>query len=68
MHKKGTGDDKQGKDAGNRTFCPYRNFSQAINSNYNIPGACLLNRSPVPGMDLKKQWIRLVTSHAGNLS
>ena len=28
--KKGTGNDKQGKDAGNRTLCPYRNFSQAI--------------------------------------
>ena len=33
MYKKGTGNDKQGKDAGNRTLCPYRNFSQAINSN-----------------------------------
>ena len=31
MYKKGTGNDKQGKDAGNRTLCPYRNFSQAIN-------------------------------------
>ena len=30
MYKKGAGDDKQGKDAGNRTLCPYRNFSQAI--------------------------------------
>ena len=30
MYKKGTGNDKQGKDAGNRTLCPYRNFSQAI--------------------------------------
>ena len=34
MHKevqKGTGNDKQGKDAGNhRKLCPYRNFSQAI--------------------------------------
>ena len=28
--KKGAGNDKQGKDAGNRTLCPYRNFSQAI--------------------------------------
>ena len=28
--KKGTGNDKQRKDAGNRTLCPYRNFSQAI--------------------------------------
>ena len=28
--KKGTGNDKQGKDAGNRTLCPHRNFSQAI--------------------------------------
>ena len=31
MYKKGAGNDKQGKDAGNRTLCPYRNFSQAIN-------------------------------------
>ena len=31
MYKEGTGNDKQGKDAGNRTLCPYRNFSQAIN-------------------------------------
>ena len=30
MYKKGTGNDKQGKDAENRTLCPYRNFSQAI--------------------------------------
>ena len=30
MYKKGTGNDKQGKDAGNRMLCPYRNFSQAI--------------------------------------
>ena len=34
MHKKGAGNDKQGKDAGNRTLCPYRNFSQTINSKY----------------------------------
>ena len=31
MYKKGAGNDKQRKDAGNRTLCPYRNFSQAIN-------------------------------------
>ena len=30
MYKIGTGDDKQRKDAGNRTLCAYRNFSQAI--------------------------------------
>ena len=30
MYKKGAGKDKQGKDAGNRMLCPYRNFSQAI--------------------------------------
>ena len=30
MYKKGAGNDKQGKDAGNRTLCPYRNFSQAL--------------------------------------
>ena len=32
MYKKGAGNDKQGKDAGNRMLCPYRNFSQAIKS------------------------------------
>ena len=31
MYNKGAGNDKQGKDARNRTLCPYRNFSQAIN-------------------------------------
>ena len=30
MCKEGTGNDKQRKDEGNRTLCPYRNFSQAI--------------------------------------
>ena len=30
MYKKGTGNDKQRKDEGNRTLCLYRNFSQAI--------------------------------------
>ena len=33
MYKKGAGNDKQGKDVGNRTLCPYRNFSQAIMNN-----------------------------------
>ena len=33
MYKKGTGNDKQGKDAGNRKLCPYRNFSRAIKVN-----------------------------------
>ena len=33
MYKKGTGNDKQGKEAGNRKLCPYRNFSQAIMTN-----------------------------------
>ena len=32
MYKKGAGNDKQGKDAGNRMLCPYRNFSQAIST------------------------------------
>ena len=32
MYKKGAGNDKQGKDKGNRTLCPNRNFSQAIKS------------------------------------
>ena len=35
MYKKGAGNDKQGKDAGNRTLCPYRNFSQAITFHIN---------------------------------
>ena len=39
MYKKETGNDKQGKDAGNRTFCPYRNLSQAIMQMYSM-GAC----------------------------
>ena len=30
MYKKGTGNDKQRKDTGNRMLCPYSNFSQAI--------------------------------------
>ena len=30
MYKKGAGNDKQRKDAGNRTLCLYRNFSQAM--------------------------------------
>ena len=30
MYKKETGNDKQGKDAGNRALCQCRNFSQAI--------------------------------------
>ena len=30
MSKKGTGNDKRGKDVGNRTLCPHRNFSQEI--------------------------------------
>ena len=34
MYKKGAGNDKQGKDVGNRTLCPYRNFSQALNDLY----------------------------------
>ena len=36
--KEGTGNDKQGKDAGNRTLCPSRNFSQAIKTEYNPVG------------------------------
>ena len=32
MYKKGAGNDKQRKDAGNRKLCPYRNFNQAISS------------------------------------
>ena len=31
MYKKGLGTMNKKKDAGNRTLCPYRNFSQAIN-------------------------------------
>ena len=32
MYKKGAGNDKQGKDAGNRTLCRYRNFSHGDNT------------------------------------
>ena len=39
MYKKGAGNDKQGKDAGNRTLCPYRNFSQAIICGTNCYGS-----------------------------
>ena len=39
MYKKGAGNDKQEKDPGNRTLCPYRNFSQAIKPG--IIGNCL---------------------------
>ena len=42
MYKKGAGNDKQGKDAGNRTLCQYRNFSQVINSKYD-PRIQLIN-------------------------
>ena len=38
MYKKGAGNDKQGKDAGKRTLCPYRNFSQAIIVNISKSG------------------------------
>ena len=40
MYKKGTGNDKQGKDAGNRTLCPYRNFSQAIKADTKHKARC----------------------------
>ena len=33
VYKKGTGNDKQGKDDLNRMLCPYRNFIQAIKVN-----------------------------------
>ena len=33
--KEGTGNDKRGKDAGNRRLCSSRNFSQAIKTEYN---------------------------------
>ena len=36
MYKKGAGNDKQGKDAGNRMLCSYRNFSQLINSGITV--------------------------------
>ena len=35
---------------------------------YNIPGACLLHRSPSPSYGSEKQQIRLVTSNVRNLS
>ena len=36
--------DKQGKDAGNRTLCPYRNFSQAIMMHINGMHMTIWNR------------------------
>ena len=41
--------------------------SYRLSVNCNIPGAWLLDRSPVPAMDLKA-IDKLVTSHAENLS
>ena len=38
MYQKGTVNDKQRKDAGNLTLCPYRNFSQAIMMKNKLPG------------------------------
>ena len=35
--QKGTGDDKQRKDAGNRTLYPYRNFNRTIIRSYLLP-------------------------------
>ena len=53
MYKKGTGNDKDGKDAGNRTLCPYRNFSQAINAENSLhnvygfsPSQLVFGRNP----------------------
>ena len=45
MYKKETGNDKQGKDAGNQTLCPYRNFSQAVIGNLNL-ALDAINRIP----------------------
>ena len=42
MYKKGAGNEKQGKDAGNRTLCPYGNFSQAIMGCTQLPYAARL--------------------------
>ena len=47
MYKKGAGNDKQGKDEGNRTLCPYRNFSQAINKSI-PPKANMSYKIPIP--------------------
>ena len=47
MYKKGAGNDKQGKDAGNRTLCPYRNFSQAIKG-VNKSSYLMLNHQTAP--------------------
>ena len=52
MFKKEAGNDKQGKDAGNRTLCPYRNFSQAINTNYKI--SVIISISSEPGVNVLK--------------
>ena len=43
MYKKGTGNGKREKDAGNRTLCPYRNFSQVITKSTSQPSAVLFS-------------------------
>ena len=57
MYKKGAGNDKQGKDAGNRTLYPYRNFSQAIVDSDGIldPISSGYNTSPSETV-ARKRW------------
>ena len=61
-----------------RGFSVVQNSIPLPNICYNVPRACLLNRSPISAMVIKsnrsgllcskKQWMRLVTSHHRNLS
>ena len=53
MYKKGAGNDKQGKDAGNRTLCPYRNFSQAIIVTSDVFGI------PYCFVNVKQRWLNV---------
>ena len=59
MYKKGTGNDKQGKDAGNRTLCPYRNFSQAISSKITISFKTVWHMISVTKLNYDMEKIRL---------
>ena len=65
MYKKGAGNDKQGKDAGNRTLCPYRNFSQAIISSIDMDERDLekLSKSELIKMLLKQKKSKKVRNH-----
>ena len=59
MYKKGAGNDKQGKDAGNRTLCPYKNFSQAIIGEGGGGGGKGLELRPIHGLSKMSHCLRM---------